>query len=365
MAVREDQITAFIDRYYERFMAKHMKIEPPFNLVSEYTLPNGQQVDKVIMGTNNKILALIECKGEVNLNEFVRGTGQAIQGAYQIIKNNKGDFSEDAKSFLVVPIEMDKNVKLDLFDYHNFTLIFADINNDITIQYDENNYASTKADEWVTVNPYYFRDCSLEGIYFYLQLIMKNLGLRKKLSLSQMEDKVKKERGKLGINFFGDVRNNHIIPSVVGFYNESDRILTSKGYEFARKKFPEFCRAMVVNEFGEYSRAVMIAIISLINNQKQDKDGYYDIKTDKIAEFIKTVYEGKKVTYLFDPDGGSRNLTTVIRMLATVAAIDRKGQKMKINYLPFDGMPFLMEKHTGKCPSDAMRKWFDAFELPF
>lgn len=56
MVVSEDKIKSFVDENFEQFMANHMKIEPPFKLVSEYTLSNGQQVDKVIMGTNNKIL---------------------------------------------------------------------------------------------------------------------------------------------------------------------------------------------------------------------------------------------------------------------------------------------------------------------
>mgnify|MGYP001591371588 CR=1 FL=1 len=77
MAVSEDQVKSFIEKNATTFMNNHMGLEPPFKVVSEYTLPNSQQVDKVIMGTGNKILALIECKGEVDLNEFVRGTGQA------------------------------------------------------------------------------------------------------------------------------------------------------------------------------------------------------------------------------------------------------------------------------------------------
>ena len=116
MMVIENKVKEFVDKNYEQFMKNHMGIEPPFKLVSEYTLKNGQQVDKVIIGTNKKILALIECKGEVNLNEFVRGTGQAIQGAFQIKKNQNNNFSEDAKSFLLVPIEMANKLPLHLKD---------------------------------------------------------------------------------------------------------------------------------------------------------------------------------------------------------------------------------------------------------
>lgn len=68
--VVEDRIKEFVDKNYEQFMKNHMGIEPPFKLVSEYTLKNGQRVDKVILGTDNKILCLIECKGEVDLNQF-------------------------------------------------------------------------------------------------------------------------------------------------------------------------------------------------------------------------------------------------------------------------------------------------------
>jgi hypothetical protein len=40
--VVEDKIKEFVDKNYEQFMKNHMGIEPPFKLVSEYTLKNGQ-----------------------------------------------------------------------------------------------------------------------------------------------------------------------------------------------------------------------------------------------------------------------------------------------------------------------------------
>ena len=106
MVVVEDKIKLFIDDNYEEFMKKHMGMEGPFKVVSEYPLGNGQLVDKVIIGTNNKVLALIECKGEVGTNEFVRGFGQTYQGNFHITKNFNGNISDNAKSLLVMPIEV-------------------------------------------------------------------------------------------------------------------------------------------------------------------------------------------------------------------------------------------------------------------
>ena len=352
--VSEDEIKAFVDRYYEQFMANHMRIEPPFKLVSEYTLPNGQAVDKVILGTNKKILALIECKGEVNLNEFVRGTGQAIQGAYQITKNQRDDFAENCKSFLLVPIEMAKNVQLDLFDLHNFELIFVDTKKNITIKYNEKDYASTKTNEWVTINPYYFRDCSLYGVYILLRLLLKNSAEINKKTITQLGEEIRKIKNDEKIEFFGDIKNNGITLSNLGFYDQSTRTLTIRGYEFAKKSFPDFCKEIILKDLGEYSRAVFLAILSLKNEKK--------LKTENIADLIKKIYQGKKVTYLFDPDGQNRDLLTIIRMLELIGAIKREKEGIKINYFPLEGMPFLMEEYNKEYLSK-LRFWFDKFKI--
>lgn len=357
MVVSENEIKSFVDENFEQFMANHMRIGPPFKLVSEYTLPNGQQVDKVIIGTNNKILALIECKGELNLNEFVRGTGQAIQGAYQIKKNEKEDFSENAKSFLMVPLEMANNLPLNLFDLHNFSLIFADTKKNITTEYNGDNYVSTQTSEWVTINPYYFRDCSLEGVYFYLRFLLKNSAELNKRSLSDVEKEIREIKNKENVPFFGDVRNNRIVPSVLGFYDQATKTLTIRGYEFSKKSFPDFCKELVLKEFGEYSRAVFLAILSLSKGKEKNK-----ISTKQIADFIKTLYEGKKVTYLFDPDGQNRDLLTMIRMLETIGAIERTKEGIKINYFPLQGMPFPMKDYN-KDYGPKLKFWFDRFNL--
>jgi len=355
MVVSEDQIKEFVNKHYEEFMANHMRIEPPFKLVSEYTLPNGQQVDKVIIGTNNKILALIECKGEVNLNEFVRGTGQAIQGAYQILKNQKDDFAENCKSFLIVPIEMAKNVQLDLFDYHNYELIFADTKKDVTIKYNEKDYASTKTNEWVTINPYYFRDCSLYGVYILLKLLLKNSGEINKKTITQLGEDIRKIKNAEEIEFFGDIRNNGITLSNLGFYDQANKMLTTRGYEFSKKSFPDFCKEIILRDLGEYSRAVFLSILSLTKVNAK-------IKTEQIEDFIKTIYEGKKVTYLFDPDGQNRDLLTIIRMLELIGAIERTKVGIKINYFPLESMPFLMEEHN-KEYKQKLKFWFDKFKI--
>jgi hypothetical protein len=364
MTIVEDQIKSFVDKNYKQFMKNHLGIESPFKLVSEYTIKNGQQVDKVIIGTNNKILALIECKGEVNLNEFVRGTGQAIQGAFQIKQNIDNNFSEGAKSFLLVPIEMANKLPLHLFDYHNYILIFADCSKNITVEYNEKNYISTKTESWVTINPYYFRDCSLEGIFFYLKYILKNsANPTEKISLTQMEEEVKKIKDSSKTKFFGDIRNNHIVPSVLGFYDQANRTLTNRGYEFAKKDFENFCKEIVLNELGEYSRVVFLSIVALSKKSKNNKE-YSKISTEEIVNFIKTIYDGKNVTYLCDPDGKNRNLLTMIRMLETIGAITKSKEGIKINYFPLEGMPFKMSIFNLDY-KNKLKFWFNKFNFDF
>jgi len=88
------------------------------------------------------------------------------------------------------------------------------------------------------------------------------------------------------------------------------------------------------------------------------------ISTEEIGNFIKTIYEGKNVTYLFDPDGGSRNLLTMIRMLETIGAIERTKEGIKINYFPLEGMPFKMSDFNLKY-KDKLKFWFEKFNFDF
>lgn len=73
---------------------------------------------------------------------------------------------------------------------------------------------------------------------------------------------------------------------------------------------------------------------------------------------------GKNVTYLFDPDGGSRNLLTMIRMLETIGAIERTKEGIKINYFPLEGMPFKMSEFNPKY-KDKLKFWFEKFNFDF
>jgi len=360
----ETEIKKYVEIHVNDIIKKHMGLEGPFIIKNEYRLQNGQEVDRVAMGTNNKIFALFECKGEAGVNELIDGVGQALQGWFQIKSNLKGDFSNDAKSFLVVSKETASKLNLDDFYIPPMiTLILVDVNNKTTVEYKKGKYIFAKAEEWVTINPYYFRDSSLEGIYFFVKWLLKNSSERNKKSFIEIENEIKKIIEESGKDFFGDVRNNHIVASELGFYDDVTKTLTKKGYEFAKKNFFEFCRDVVLKELKEYSQLVFIAILSL--RRSCDKDGYMKISTKDIQEAIKGIYGGKKITYLFDPDEGSRNLLTIIRMLETIGAIKRKGNSLiKINYYPFEAMPFEMEKYV-EFPSEKMKFWFDKFNLPF
>jgi len=361
--VTEDEIKAFIDKNYKIMVKRHLGVEGPLQVESEYSLPNGQKVDKVIIGTNNKVIAIIECKGEEGTNAFVDGIGQAIQAKYQIQLNENEEFISDAKSFLAVPIEVSTKLPLEKFDYSNIQLILIDTINNQTIAYKPGLYNAEDSENWITINPYYFRDCSLEGIFFYLKLILKNCGVVEKLTLSEMEKEVRKIRDNKNIDFFGDIRNNHIVPSVLGFYDQATKMLSIKGYDFAKKDFIQFCKDVVLFELGEYSRAVFVAINELSKNKTLDEEKFFDINTQEVSDKIKELYLGKKVTYLFDPDGQNRNLLTMIRMLECIGSIERKGiNKIKINYTPLVGMPFLMEQF-GKYNKDGLNKWFNYFDL--
>lgn len=363
MGVEENEIKSFIDNNYEEIIRRFVKIDGNFFSKPEYPLVNGQQIDRAIINEDRKVAALIECKGSGGVNALVDGIGQATQCAYHIKKNINNEFMDGCKAFLAIPKEMLGKVDLDLFSSQDIGILLVNLGANNVELYKEGTYFSDEIGQWVTINPYYFRDSSLEGMYFYLHMILRNLNFdgKDRLSLMQMEKQISETRKKPSFeDFFGDVRNNHIIPSVLGMYDEKEKIPSDKGYRFARKTFREFCKSIVTDELGEYSQAVITAIMKAAS-RKETGGEYYKIRTEEILEEIKDIYGGKKVTYLFDPDNGSRNVLTMIRMLETTGAVSRSGDnRIKVNYFPFRGMPFLMERYD----RDRLAAWFREFDMP-
>ena len=52
----------------------------------------------------------------------------------------------------------------------------------------------------------------------------------------------------------------------------------------------------------------------------------------------------------------------MIRMLETIGAIKRERKSIKINYYPFEGMPFLMEDYNTNY-GEKLEFWFDKFKI--
>ena len=188
----EDDLKGWFDNNYEEFMQEFMKMEGPFNLESEITIANGQQVDKVIYGSEKLIQALIEMKGTCNLTEFIRGVGQTQQQNHQIKMNTNGNFSDRAKSFLLIPLDMkNSSLSFDMFDLRDMTLVFCDIEKNTFVEFHAGTISSSV--DWLTISPKWFRDCSLPGLYFCLKMVAQNTGFRKsdRKNDSQLHDEIK------------------------------------------------------------------------------------------------------------------------------------------------------------------------------
>ena len=181
-----------------------------------------------------KIQSFIECKGTVGTSDFIKGIGQAYQGYHQKILNLDENFNQDALSYLLVPIEITNSIDVQKFDYTNVILVFADLENQ---QFLKSVDSGDLTSEWVSISPYYFRDASLYGIYFYLRFVSKQSGELEKLNKGDIEKTIQKFR-KLDLEWdIGDVRNNGIVMSKLGFYDDSDLSLTALGYEFSKLNF--------------------------------------------------------------------------------------------------------------------------------
>ena len=357
----EPDITKFFDENYKLFIDSIIQTEKTLYKEREYRIPNNQLVDRVLLDKDKKIQSLIECKGTVGTSEFIKGIGQAYQGYHQKILNLDENFNQDALSYLLVPIEITNSIDVQKFDYTNVILVFADLENQ---QFLKSVDSGDLTSEWVSISPYYFRDASLYGIYFYLRFVSKQSGELEKLNKGDIEKTIQKFR-KLDLEWdIGDVRNNGIVMSKLGFYDDSDLSLTALGYEFSKLNFHDFCKRVVLDILGDYSRIVFLSIQDLMKSSERDGEFFY-IKTEEIKnQIVDKYFDGKKVNYLMDPDGKNRNLLTIMRMLEVIGSIEREGNKIKINYPPFYGLPFLMKKYNPNY-LEPLKEEFDYFNLPY
>lgn len=99
----ENAVSKFVDDNSKQFVNKHLNPKGDFYLRPHYTLDYGGQVDWAVFDkSTDKIIGLIECKGEPNLTDFVRGLGQVTQYYKAMINTrNQTMFMDDAKTLYV------------------------------------------------------------------------------------------------------------------------------------------------------------------------------------------------------------------------------------------------------------------------
>ncbi len=183
----EKAVSKFIDTNQVAFVNKHLNPKGPFDLKPQYKLDYGGAVDWAVFDkTTNKIIGLIECKGEPDLTEFVRGLGQ-IEQYYQAMIRNPAAFTSDAKTLYVADkVTVNKIPHWDLMHFDksdNLVLIDSSVVGTTTLPTDEyalykkrdlGRLVAVKSDDLILTGIPFVRDVRLYEVYMGLMALYED-----------------------------------------------------------------------------------------------------------------------------------------------------------------------------------------------
>jgi hypothetical protein len=342
MSIPESQIQSFLQDNIVDILKVCMGFQAPHTIHPPFRLSNKIEADLGVLDKSKVVVALFECKGEIGMNEIVRGLDQTAQYQYHIDNNIDYTYAPDAKSFFVIP-------KL-VYDKYDFTklsvpdrsiLILADTVNNTFIHLTKKKIGTQNFKKTSIISPYYIRDNRLGEIYLGLKVIeaMSPKVISGKVSLA----KVKAILKKIIVNK-GNAINIGITLHGLGFIDQENR-LTAEGQRHLRMDYHEFCKNLCHDQIKPYVN-LMVSILVEIASAKGHKHDC--IKTDlkEIHKKVKAKYNGNDVLYM--TESGIRYISSWLNIMRDdlgIISFNKGSHKsgIKINFLPFEGLPFKLK----------------------
>lgn len=352
----EKAISSFISSRGLRFAQKHLNPTGPVTFKPQYKLDYGGTVDWAVFDNNtNKIIGLIECKGEPDLTDFVRGLGQVEQYYYSMLNSlNKpaSVFAGDAKVLYVADKATIKKIPhWDLMHFSkadNLVLIdgkaaaMASMPTDEYALYkksDINKISAVKADQLILSDIPFTRDVRLYEVYMGLMALYEDNKSRVIGNGSPNKNAVisKVLKGYSTVNK-GNARNVGILVKDLGLIDDYN-VPNSYGMELLKAKYVEFVKTIV---FNHYNSAFLNIVTAILNIASQKNTDWRNINVTQleIKRELLNMYGNRKLKNLTDDDANKNNyIGTYLLILendlgaVTSVKIGRTKQ-YSFNYLP-------------------------------
>lgn len=250
--------------------------------------------------SNNKIRAIIECKGgNIGVTDYVRGIGQIFQYEYFYEKRVPHRSLPYEENFNTVYLFPDSVLRNNLFNVGRFkypkTVLIVEVNERnnalrLISKKELTELEEAEDDNLVSISQYYFRDNRI----FELYILMKYLLYLETRDIEETNRKVLEERflRKIGTINNRNWRNAFITLSNLGLINDKNR-LTVTGKDLVIHSYEEFAYRI----YESYISTYFEEIYKVLSN------GYNNESNARIVEKIRENYNGRDVLYLTQSNG--------------------------------------------------------------
>jgi len=341
--VEENEVQRFLENNLRAILSACMGYNGPYVSKPQFILKNGIQTDLGVIDNSGKIIALFESKGDVNINELVRGIGQLMQYQYHIDQNIGYDYLPTAKAFLVTPKTVIDRYNFEYLSFpQNSGIILIDGKMGTFLLQSKKRKNTGKLKKTEIISPYYIRDNRLGEIYLGLKIVeaISPKTLEGKVNMKAIKNQLVKV-----IKNKGNARNIPISLHGLGFLGEENR-LTAEGQRHVRMDYFEFCKNLSYDHLVPFFNLIMTALTLIANKKKID---YSSITTSasEIKKEILKIFNGNDVLYV--TQSKTRYISSWMSILKEdLGAISFKAGNyqggIKINYFPNKGCPFLMRQ---------------------
>lgn len=365
--MNENAVSKFVYDNSEQFVNKHLNPKGDFYLKPQYTLDYGGQVDWAVFDeTTDKIIGLIECKGEPSLTDFVRGLGQVNQYYRSMIhKRNKGMFMDDAKTLYVAGKKTLKKIRhWDLMHYDkgdNLVLIDDEVTEGASLPTEEyalyrkkdiDRIMKVKSDSLLLSGLPFVRDVRIYELYMGLMALYND---NKDMIIgggSPNKNRVIERvlQRYMTVNS-SNARNVGIALRDMGLLDEYN-IPTEYGMKLLKSKYVDFVKSIVFNRYNGVIINVITAMLNISSSKGVDWKNYTVTQSDIKKEVI-NMYGGVKVKNLTDDSDTKSNYigTCLLILSKDLGAVEmskiKKINNYKFKYLPLKELAMTKEINEG------------------
>ncbi|SER85545.1 hypothetical protein [Lachnobacterium bovis] len=363
--MNEKDVSKFINTYQNSFVAKHLSPSGNFYLVPQYKLDYGGAADWAVFDKiTGKILGLIECKGEPDLTEFVRGLGQ-IEQYYYAIQRNKASFTPNAKTLYVADKKViDKIPHWDLMHFEkadNLVVIDSTALGGTKLPTDEyalyskkdiSRIISVKSNSLKLTGIPFARDIEINEVYMALMALYEdNKNQVFNGGTSNINKLLTSVLTTYGATHPGNARNVGILLRDLALIDDYN-VPTAYGLEMLKSKYVDFVKTFIFNYYNDTIVNVVTAMLNIASSKGSDWKNI-TVTQKEIKDEILRMYNGKPLKNLTDDMAKKSNyigtcLLILEREIGAITSTKVAGKKHYVfNFLPLKELSMTDEINDG------------------